>query len=56
MPSWLVVTTYVAAVALLFVSDLSTWILLAFPVWVLVVSAVILSRSRHWVAAAGTAR
>lgn len=53
MPSWLVVVTYVAAVALLFVSDLSTWIVLAFPVWVFVVSMVILSRSRHWAAATG---
>jgi len=56
MPTWLVVLTYVSAVALLFVSDLSKWVLLAFPIWVLVVSVMILARSHHWVAAAGTAR
>ena len=43
MPTWLVVLTYVSAVALLFVSDLSKWVLLAFPIWVLVVSVMILA-------------
>lgn len=44
MPHWLVLVTYVSALALLAISDLSAWITLAFPVWVLVVSVVILLR------------
>jgi hypothetical protein len=44
MPTWLVVATYLAAVALLIASDVSPWITLVFPVWVLVVSLAILSR------------
>ena len=47
MPRWLVVATYLAAVALLIASELSTWIAMAFPVWVLVVSGLILVRSRR---------
>lgn len=43
MPRWLVISTYVVALALLVVSDLSMWITLAFPTWVLVVSLVILT-------------
>jgi len=38
MPKWLVGTTYLVAVSLLIGSDISTWIVLAFPAWVLVVS------------------
>ena len=53
---WPVTVMFTVAVALLFVSDLSKWVLLAFPIWVLVVSVMILARSHHWVAAAGTAR
>ena len=45
MPRWLVALSYVAALAILIVSDLSMWVTLAFPVWVLVVSALILARS-----------
>ena len=45
MPRWLVVITYVSALVLLATSDLSAWITLAFPAWVLVVSVVILLRS-----------
>jgi hypothetical protein len=45
MPRWLVVVTYLAGVALLIVSDLSMWVTLAFPFWVLVVSGVILARA-----------
>jgi hypothetical protein len=45
MPRWLVVVSYLAALALLIASELSRWLTLAFPVWVLVVSALILIRS-----------
>jgi hypothetical protein len=45
MPRWLVVVTYVVAVALLIVSDISMWIALAFPAWVLVVSLLVLIRA-----------
>jgi hypothetical protein len=44
MPRWLVVVTYVAALGLIIGSDISMWLVLAFPVWVLVVSALLLSR------------
>ncbi len=47
MPRWLVVISYLAALALLTVSDVSMWVTMAFPVWVLIVSIVILSRARH---------
>ena len=46
MPRWLVGLSYLLAVAVLIVTDLSMWVTLAFPVWVLVVSALILARSR----------
>jgi hypothetical protein len=45
MPRWLVVVTYVSAIALLIVSDVSMWIALAFPIWVLVVSLLVLVRA-----------
>jgi hypothetical protein len=45
MPRWLVVVSYLVAVALLIASDLSMWLTLAFPIWMLVVSALILLRS-----------
>jgi len=45
MPKWLVGTTYLVAVALLIGSDISTWIVLAFPAWVLVVSLLALVRA-----------
>lgn len=45
MPRWLVALSYLAALAILVVSDLSMWVTLTFPVWVLVVSALILARS-----------
>lgn len=52
MPTWLVAGTYAVAVALLFGSDFSTWVTLAFPVWVLVVSLLALVRAGvidlHW--------
>jgi hypothetical protein len=42
MPRWLVALTYVLAIGLLAVSDISMWIALAFPAWVLVVSLLVL--------------
>jgi len=45
MPRWLVLTTYLAGVALLIASDLSMWVTLAFPFWVFVVSGAILARA-----------
>jgi hypothetical protein len=38
MPRWLVLTTYVLAVTLLIASDVSLWLTLVFPAWVLLVS------------------
>jgi hypothetical protein len=45
MPRWLVGVTYVVAVGLLLSSDISVWLTLAFPVWVLVVSLLLLMRA-----------
>jgi hypothetical protein len=45
MPRWLVFTTYAASVALLISADVSMWITLAFPAWVLVVSLLVLNRA-----------
>jgi len=45
MPRWLVIVSYLVAVALLIASDVSMWLTLAFPIWVLVVSGLILLRS-----------
>lgn len=45
MPRWLVGVTYLVAVGLLLASDISMWITLAFPVWVLVVSVLLLVRA-----------
>jgi hypothetical protein len=44
MPRWLVGISYAAALALLIAADLSMWLTLAFPLWVLVVSTVLLTR------------
>src|SRR5574337_356292 len=46
IPRWLVVLSYLAALAVLIVSNVSMWITLAFPVWVLVVSALLLARTQ----------
>lgn len=46
MPRWLAIATYVMAVGLLLASDLSMWLVLAFPVWVLAVSVLLLVQSR----------
>jgi hypothetical protein len=45
MPRWLVGVTYVVAVGLLLASDISMWLTLAFPTWVLVVSTLLLVRA-----------
>jgi hypothetical protein len=45
MPRWLVGVTYVVAVGLLLASDISMWLTLAFPIWVLVVSILLLVRA-----------
>jgi hypothetical protein len=46
MPRWLVGVTYLVAVGLLLASDISMWLTLAFPIWVLVVSVLLLVRAR----------
>jgi hypothetical protein len=45
MPKWLVVVTYLVAIGLLLAGDLTIWLTLAFPIWVLVVSLLLLSRA-----------
>jgi hypothetical protein len=42
---WLVILTYVLALTLLFASDVSMWMTLTFPVWVLIVSLMALNRA-----------
>jgi hypothetical protein len=42
MPRWLVLVTYLVAVGLLLASDITMWLTLAFPIWVLVVSVLFL--------------
>ncbi len=44
MPKWLALLTYLVAVAILVASDLTMWVTMAFPVWVLVVSGLFLTR------------
>jgi hypothetical protein len=46
-PRWLVISTYVVAVALLVVTSLSIWVALVFPGWVLLVSLYILVTARR---------
>ena len=45
MPRWLVIVTYVLALGILLATDISMWITLAFPAWVLVVSVLLLVRA-----------
>jgi len=45
MPRWLVVVTYLVALGLIVASDISMWLTLAFPIWVLLVSVLLLSRA-----------
>jgi hypothetical protein len=42
MPKWLVITTYLVALGLILASDVSMWLALAFPIWVLGVSLLLL--------------
>ena len=44
MPTWVALVTYVVALILLFVVNISVWVSLLFPVWVLAVSVVMLLR------------
>jgi hypothetical protein len=44
MPTWMALVTYVLALILLFIVNISLWVSLLFPVWVLVVSIVMLIR------------
>ncbi len=45
MPRWLAVTTYAVAGGVLLAGDLSVWLVLTFPGWVLVVSVLLLTRA-----------
>jgi hypothetical protein len=45
MPRWLAVITYLLALALLLVTNLSLWVPLVFPAWVLLISVIILVRN-----------
>jgi hypothetical protein len=45
MPRWLVIVSYIMAVTLLIASDVSMWLALAFPSWVLIVSVLLLTRA-----------
>jgi hypothetical protein len=45
MPHWLVGSTYLVALGLLLASDLTMWLVLAFPTWVLVVSVLLLAKA-----------
>jgi hypothetical protein len=45
MPRWLVIVTYLVALGLIVASDISMWLTLAFPIWVLLVSVLLLSRA-----------
>lgn len=45
MPRALVVVTYLTAAAHMVAGDLSMWVTMAFPVWVLMVSALLLFRA-----------
>jgi hypothetical protein len=47
MPRWLVAVSYLVALGLLIAGDVSMWLTLAFPVWVLVVSALIFLRAGY---------
>ena len=42
MPRWLVILTYLLAVSLLIIINLSLWVTLIFPVWVMIISMVTL--------------
>jgi hypothetical protein len=45
MPRWLVYVSYLLAVSLLIAGDISMWLTLGFPIWVLAVSLLLLTRA-----------
>ncbi len=45
MPRWLVIVTYATALGVLVASDVTMWMTVSFPVWVLLVSLVMLARA-----------
>jgi hypothetical protein len=45
MPRWLVYASYLLAVSLLIAGDISMWLTLGFPIWVLAVSVLLLVRA-----------
>ncbi len=45
MPRWLVYASYLLAISLLIVGDISMWLTLGFPIWVLAVSLLLLTRA-----------
>jgi hypothetical protein len=45
MPRWMVGLSCLVAIAQLVFGDLSMWVTMAFPVWVLIVSVLLLARS-----------
>jgi hypothetical protein len=45
MPRWLALLSYLVALAILIASDLSMWVTMTFPIWVLVVSGLFLARA-----------
>ncbi len=47
MPRWLTGMSYLAAAALLALTEVSMWVTLAIPAWVLLVSGLLLARSRR---------
>jgi hypothetical protein len=50
-PQWFVIGSAVVAAALFLVATLNVWLVLVFPLWILVLSAVIWQRSAHLQAA-----
>lgn len=45
MPRWLVIVTYLVALSVLIASDISLWMTVTFPIWVLIVSLLTLVRA-----------
>jgi len=45
MPRWLTVVSYISAIALIIGGDTTMWLVLAFPLWVLIVSVLFLVRA-----------
>jgi len=45
MQRWLVIVTYLVALCLIVASDVSMWLALAFPIWVIIVSVLLLMRA-----------